>query len=390
MAMNMPGSEGPQPQRAPAGAPGLRRLTSRARPDRVVLPDHVRPERKSPARAVYLLLLLGLAFYLLVYFVEPYVVLQTGGIVTTERFTVALPYTSRVANLYVAPGDKVHAGMPLLSFEAPDVLDIKAKLSGQKNALLARDLQVAARLATIGRIKPVAAQRRERAEETSDHISRTKVREFIPLSTHTDVGRELYEAKREDATLDAEAESLNKEHAELGKALAEVETAMDEVRRTYGDGIIRSPVEGIVSTRVPSAGSVARAGDPMLDLLHGNSFVLAWVPIGRLYRVYPGMAVSISDGSQTRNGRIERIEPVADALPPEFQNAFRPTDRQQIVRIAYEQAAQGQPAFTALSKVEVSSLRSTSNLMALLNRLLSFEWLGRHGTAEIEGAGAPT
>jgi|GEM_PF-1256801 len=384
MAMITHGSPQQRPlQQTRSEAPALRRLTSRTRPDRLVSPDRVRPARKSPARAVYLLLLLGLAFYLLVYFVEPYVVLQTGGIVTTERFTVALPYTSRVARVYVSPGDKVHAGMPLLSFEAPEVLDIKARLSGQKNTLLSRDLQVEARLATIARVKPVAAQRRERAEETSAKISRAQVRDFIPLSTHTDAGRELYEAKREDATLDAEGESLNKEHAELSKALAEVDAAMDQVRRTYGDGIIRSPVDGIVSTRVPSAGSVARAGDPMLDVLHGSSFVLAWVPIGRLYRIRPGMAVSVSDGSQSKSGYIERIEPVADVLPPEFQDAFRPTDRQQIVRISYDQGAGA--AFTALSKVEVSSLRSTSNLNALLTRLLSFEWLKRPDAVQSGG-----
>jgi len=383
MAMNGFDAARPQPQPGPSGAPGLRRLTLRARADRLVSPDRVRPARKSPARAVYLVLLLGLAFYLLVYFVEPYVVLQTGGIVTTERYTVALPYTARVAAVDVSPGDKVEAGTPLLSFEAPDMLDIKAKLSGQKNTLLARDLQVTARLATIAHIKPVAARRRERAEETSADISRAKVRGLIPLSTHTDVGRELYEAEREDATLDAEAESLTKEHAELRKALSEVEAAMDEVRRTYGDGIMRSPVDGIVSTRVPSAGSVARAGEPMLDVLHGQSFVLAWVPIGRLYRVQPGMAVSISDGSQSRSGRIERIEPVADALPPEFQNAFRPTDRQQIVRISYEQGAK---PFTALAKVEVSSLRSTSHLTAVVGRFFSFEWLGRPRTGRDGGA----
>lgn len=366
-------------QRNLFGETGLRRITSRARPDRLVSPDRVRAARKSPARAVYLLLLLGLAFYLLIYFVEPYVVLQTGGIVTTERFTVALPYTSRVSNVYVSPGDKVYAGMPLLSFEAPDVLDIKAKLSGQKNTLLARDLQVAARLATIERVKPVAQQRRERAEATSTDLSRPKVRDFIPLSARTEVGRELYEAKREDATLDAEAESSNKEHIELRKALAEVEAASEEVRRSYGDGIARSPVDGLVSTRVPNVGSVARVGDPMLDILHGNSFVLAWVPIGRLYSIHLGMAVSISDGSHTKSGFIKRIEPVADVLPPEFQNAFRPTDRQQIVRISYEQESNGETAFTALSKVEVSSVRSTSYLTTLATKLLTLEWLELFG-----------
>ena len=358
-------------QRNLFGETGLRRINSRSRPDRLISPDRSRPARKSPARAVYLLLLMGLAFYLLIYFVEPYVFLQTGGIVTTERFTVALPYTSRVSNVFVSPGDKVYVGTPLLSFEAPDVLDIKAKLSGQKNTLLARDLQVAARLTTIERVKPVALQRRQRAEVTSTNLSSAKLRDLIPLSTRTEVGRELYEAKREDATLDAESESLSKEHTELRKALAEVEVASEEVRNTYGDGIARSPVDGFVSTRVPNVGSVTRVGDSMLDILHGNSFVLAWVPIGRLYRIELGMAVSISDGSHTKRGHIERIEPVADVLPPEFQNAFRPTDRQQIVRISYEQEPDGMTAFTALSKVEVSSVRSTSYLTALATESLT-------------------
>lgn len=344
-----------------------RNLTTRQRPD--TLPsERMRPARKSPARAIYLVLVLALAGYLSAMLLGPYLALQSGGIVTTERFTVASPYTSRVVKVHVLPGDKVSAGAPLLTVDAPEALDITAKLSGQRNTLLARELQVTARLSTIRQIRPIATRRRERAQATSADISRVAVRGLIPLTTHTEAGRELYEAEREEATLDAEGKSLRDEQVGLRGALQEVDAALAQVRRTYGDGIIRSPVDGVVSPRVATQGSVARAGESMLDVLHGKPFILAYLPIGRLYGVKPGMPVVVTDGSQTKYGRIERIEAVADALPSEFQNAFRPTDRQQIMRITYDG---DQALFPVMSKVDVSTPYGVSHLQAKFKEALA-------------------
>ncbi|MCK1975366.1 hypothetical protein LNK20_22035, partial [Bacillus safensis] len=50
--------------------------------------------------------------------------------------------------------------------------------------------------------------------------------------------------------------------------------------------------------------------------------------------VRKGMTVNVSGGAQSAKGKIETILTVADALPAEFQNMFRPRDRSRLIRIA--------------------------------------------------------
>lgn len=340
-------------------------LSTRARPE--ALGDQYRavPARKRPARAIYLGLVICVGLYLLVLLVGPYVALQSGGIVTRERFTAASPYTSRIVKVHVSHGDRVKPGDPLITVESPDALDTSAKLSGQRNTLLARELQAKARLATVESVLPIARERGARAVGTSAEIATLKSKGFVPLNTQTEVGRELFESAREEATLVAESKALRDELASLRTAMSEVDTAFEQLRRSYSDGVIRSPAEGIVGSHVPNQGAVIRAGDAMLDVLYGSTFVLAYLPIGRLYDVHPQMPVVITDGLSITRGHIERIEGVADALPSEFQNAFRPTDRQQIMQISFDDQDN---AFPVLSKVEVSGIRGFAHILTQLKQ----------------------
>ncbi len=70
-----------------------------------------------------------------------------------------------------------------------------------------------------------------------------------------------------------------------------------------------------------------KSGETLVDLYRGDMFVLAFVPIGRLYSLAAGDGVRASDGQKSHPARIERIETVTDSLPPEFQSSFRSVDR---------------------------------------------------------------
>ncbi|SFC85655.1 Multidrug resistance efflux pump [Bosea sp. CRIB-10] len=342
-----------------------RSLAPKARPDLLV--NQARSARRSPLRIIYLGLVVGLAFYLSVIVVGPFVTLQSGGIVTTERFTVASAYASRVARVHVAPGDEVRAGAPLLNVESPEVLDTAAKLSAQKSSLDDRLLQTKARLTTVARLLPIARERKARARSTAAQIGGLETKGLIPLSTRTQTIRELYEAEREEATLEGEVAALEDQLRGLREPLARIEAALEQLHRAYADGLIRSPVAGIVSAKVSSPGFVARSGDAMLEILHGAPFVLAYLPTGRLYDVAPDMPVVVTDGVNTARGRIERIENVADTLPPEFQNAFKPSERQQVMRIAYA----GPETFPVSTKVTVLSPGSAGELPTRMKHALA-------------------
>ena len=59
-----------------------------------------------------------------------------------------------------------------------------------------------------------------------------------------------------------------------------------------------------------------------------------------------GDEVRIKSGLQTTRGTITRVEPFAAALPREFQRAFTPVERQQVIRIEFAAGESPPPLFT--------------------------------------------
>jgi multidrug resistance efflux pump len=68
-----------------------------------------------------------------------------------------------------------------------------------------------------------------------------------------------------------------------------IEASQNAIRRLtelYGDGVINSPVTGIVGSLHLSEGSVVREAEPLMEIFTGPPFVLAYVPA--LYNVQKG------------------------------------------------------------------------------------------------------
>ena len=91
--------------------------------------------------------------------------------------------------------------------------------------------------------------------------------------------------------------------------------------------------EGTVGARVPVAGQVVKVGDELLQVNSGKAYIIAYMPDMYLFEVKSGDKVSIGGGSHRVAGEVESILTVADALPAEFQNMFRPRDRSRLIRV---------------------------------------------------------
>ena len=124
---------------------------------------------------------------------------------------------------------------------------------------------------------------------------------------------------------------------------------MNDLRRLYDNGKLAVPIDGIVSRVIADQGSVVRAGDPLIEVYGDKHFVLAYIPTGALYGVQPGEHVLIDTGWRTAEGVIVRVEPFAAALPKEFQRAFTPVERQQVIRVEFSSAEDTPPLFTKVT-----------------------------------------
>ncbi|MFQ5348698.1 MAG: HlyD family efflux transporter periplasmic adaptor subunit, partial [Rhodothalassiaceae bacterium] len=148
--------------------------------------------------------------------------------------------------------------------------------------------------------------------------------------------------------------------AGLDAIMAKQQAALDEILKSFREGVVRAPVDGVVNNLHVATGSVVAGGTTMMEILYGRPYVLAFLQPGTLHRVRVGDEVALEYGVESVRGRVTALYPVAAQLPVEFQKSFRPTERSQIVRIDFAENTIIPPTFT---KVEVRDAGSVPSRM---------------------------
>lgn len=142
---------------------------------------------------------------------------------------------------------------------------------------------------------------------------------------------------------------ISRDIAQLAIRVADLEIRMIEL---YGNGRVLAAVPGTVAAIPAAQGGVVKEGEPVMEIMTGPRFILAYTNPGGFHRIERGDRVIASYGLRILEGEIDDILPISTKLPQEFQKAFRPKDRAQVIRIAIREEAQTQPLLT---KVEVTS-----------------------------------
>lgn len=317
---------------------------------------------RSIGRVVYLLLVIGFAVYLLGRLVGHLVVLNATGLVTSDRFIVGAAYTARVAEVHVEPGDTVEAGQVIARLESTEVLASLAQLAQNMALIEAQREAILKRQRVVESVLPVARRRLAVARDGEARLARYADKGVAPQTFRSAVLSEAFEAERDLATLQTELSSSKVELERINGNLDEVRSAMEATRRAYAQGVVTASVAGTVSAAVALRGQVLTAGEPVMEVLNGPPYVLAYLASGRLYNVSPGDRVVLTDGVRTIGAHVARIDIVADNLPSEFRTAFGTAERRQVMRVV----ADDPMPFPYLSRVTVVSPWSLS---------LAFAWV---------------
>jgi multidrug resistance efflux pump len=335
----------------------IRSLRSHVRPDN--LKNQIRPGQ-SLARRIYLGSLLLGAGWIVMQFVGPMVLMDADGMVLQERKVVMPSYPAQVISLAIGPGDSVRQGQPIATVVSAKMLDLISDLTTRQGQARSRQEQIKARLQAIADTMSAADKRVSDATEASRAVEKAKAGGFSTVTRYAEVAQERYLALREAASLRAEAAGLESERAALEGNLSRLTAALDKADQTYRDGEIVAPADGIVGTKVVSVGTVLSPGDHLAEIHHGETHVIAYFTTNRLYSITPGKEVVITDGVNRQAGHIQRLESIADRVPPEFQSNFRSVDRQQVVRVSMERSK----VFPLLAKIKVTDPMAPSNLVA--------------------------
>ncbi len=336
-------------------------------------PDNSRNQvraSQSLARRLYILSLGAGVTWVLYLLFGSLVLMDASGLVVQEREIVTEPFDAQVVSFTARPGEKVAAGQQLGSVVSTQMLDLIPGLITRKAQLEARQNQIVTRLAAISSTLPAAERRSGLARAAQDAIAKAVTAGYSTLVRQAEASRDAFDAVREVEALRTEQNALEGEGASAKLTLVDLADTLARAQATYRNGVVTSSVDGTLGAKVAVPGAVLSHGEVMAEVYHGAKYVLAYLPTNRMYGVKAGEKVLVTDGVNHENGRIERVETITDRTPPEFQSSLHGVDRDQVVRVEFNEPTE----FPLLSKIRITGPYSLSNLFD--GALNSLNWRG--------------
>jgi multidrug resistance efflux pump len=316
------------------------------------LRNEQRPAQRNTGKWIYISLLLAFFIWLINYSIGDYVLFKSEGMIINEETTIALDYTASIKQINAEKGDKIKAGKEIVQVNSVQVLQQITELSIKISELTAKKMEIENKISIIRKISPLAAKR------AVDMSKLRKTQEFAiskGLTSTRDMSDLLekeYDSQMNQEKLVTEYEASSKELEEISAMISQLKNTLDVIEKNYSNGIIKAKNDGIVSEISVNAGGVVNSGDPIMTILTGKPYVLAYVKPGALYSVKIGDPIRVQYGIAEVNGTISQILPLSARLPDEFQHTFRPKERSQIIRIEFNAEPKEIPA--TYTKVNVT------------------------------------
>ena len=291
----------------------IKNLRRRPRPDQ--LKNQQRRTTNATGRLVYLGLLGALAIAFADYLFGDLVMLRADGLIVRDEISIATTYIATVKSVEVEPGQEVAVNEALAVVQSSDILEQLADLSARRARLAAEATDFKIRAETVTKLLPLAERRENETSRLLLTFDELSDRQLITNARYDEALRASFDARQSLVRLRAESETLADELATLDRARADAESALEDLRRYYDNGLIKSPVAGTIGAIVPATGGVHRPGEKLMSVYTGEAHVLTYLPRNYLFAIRPGMEVAVSAGRQSATGVIAEILPVADALP---------------------------------------------------------------------------
>lgn len=321
-------------------------------------PNEPRSHRLSIIRWLYLTAVLTLAIWLGNFFVGDRIFFRSEGLVLGDPAVVAAEFPVTVRDILVREGESIDAGKVVAIVSSQTVAETIAKLSADVAARSVRLSELQIRSEVVEAMIPLAENREKFAINARKQLETLVERHFLGINQHAAALENEFRGVQDLKSLKSEKRVIESQLSKVGSALAEAQTAISDLRRIYDGGRLAAPITGVVTRLAVDKGSVVRAGEPIIELNGKHRYVLAYLPTGSLYDVKKGDKVIIKTGLHSVREIIVRVEPFAAALPREFQRAFTPVERQQVIRIEFLPGEAPPPLFTKVSVSSVSVLPS--------------------------------
>jgi HlyD family secretion protein len=221
-----------------------------------------------------------------------------------EPYVVSAPVAGRLLRIELQPGDTVRKDQTVATFlpADPGLLDARTRAEAEA--------QVAAAQAAVGR-----AQAAARAATATADRARSEAERQRALAAQRITSKEAFEAAEtsaREANASLHAAEFEARNAEEELAAARAQLVQHRRPGTAATLEIRSPISGVVLTRIQRSEAVLAAGTPLLQLGDPHDLeVVADFLSSDAVKISPGDPALIEQwgGDRPLDARVRRVEP---------------------------------------------------------------------------------
>ena len=297
------------------------------------LQSESRGSRGTIGRWVYLLLVTLLLIWLLDTLFGKYFFFRADGMVMRDIRNVSVSYTATVEEFALDVGDYVAAGAQIAKLNSTDILQRLAELSIKSAEVKSRIAELQAREKQLAKILPLARQRVGKMVKLRETEEKAAARGLVDTRRISQYLEDEFDSLLNYEKLLSESLNINSQIQTLAEIDQSLQENISRISEAYGDGALKAPADVTVSQVFVNTGSVVKNGEPLVELLSGGAYILAYVTPGAVNIAKTGDEVSLKYGLKTLRGKIQQIFPISARLPLEFQRTFRPQERSQMMRV---------------------------------------------------------
>ena len=259
--------------------------------------------------------------------------IRASGQVEATEVRVAAKVPGNLERVAVEEGDAVTKGSVLAVLDTVDLALVKSQNAADRDQARANLalLQAGSRREDVAGGRAVVAQRKADFEAADKELQRQQALLAKGLGAEKAVDDARGRRDMAKAALDAANESLARlvkgsrpeEIAGARAAYARAQAKLEASEEQVEDGVIRSPLDGVVTAKLAESGEYVNAGTGIVvvsDILHPwlTVFVggsdLPKVKVGSVARVYTD-----AKGDKGRDGRVSYVSPTAEFTPRNVQ-----------------------------------------------------------------------
>jgi len=306
----------------------------------------------SLSKWVYLFALLAFVVWLLYTLFGHLFFFQAEGLVVREQNRISVPYPARVAEMSLDVGDRVKKGQTVARVHSLTIRETMAKLQLQMADNRRERSRLKARRAELEALIPVARRRADRMEEILGKSSEAYTQGLTTLTARSNLIEDEFAAAQDLARFRAEKAEIDRQMRLIDEQQQDLRDQYALFADAYDDGEVRAPAAGHVYDIAITQGGVVRAADPIMTIVSGAPYILAYADPGGFDEIRVGEAVDIEFGVRKVRGTVTRLLPLSKQVPEAFQRAFQPQQRSQLIRIDFTEGVPRPPTF---SNVRISA-----------------------------------